>query len=287
MTGGPWVAITDNADPMNVVVINRESGAQVCAVPVNNPGASNTDQSLIAAGRAIVTENNYGYTGPAATEQGKTTTGGLERIDVRKDGSGCEKRWRSEEIAPSVVPKMSLANGLVYTYTKPAEDGSDPWYLTALDFRTGATVFKARMGSGLGFNNNYAPLTLGPDGTAYVGVLGGLSAMRDAVPPPHVSQDRGSGKPRLTLRLRYSRVRRCSPRRRFRARVTGRDRGKIKTVRFLYRGKRRRDARAPFQARFRVRRGAIARRVRAGVKLRDGRGVTLLRTVRPCAKAHR
>ena len=27
------------------------------------------------------------------------------------------------------------------------------------------------------FNNNYAPVTIAPDGTAYVGVLGGLVAL--------------------------------------------------------------------------------------------------------------
>jgi hypothetical protein len=34
-------------------------------------------------------------------------------------------------------------------------------------------------GSGLGFNNNYAGLAIGPDGTAYLGVTGGLIALRD------------------------------------------------------------------------------------------------------------
>jgi hypothetical protein len=285
MTAGPWVAITDNADPMNIVVLNRDTGAQVCSVPVFDPGASNTDQSLIAAGRAIITENNYGYTGPAATEGGRTTTPGLERVDVNRDGSGCTKRWRSEETSPSVVPKVSLANGLVYTYTKPEGEGSDPWYLTALDFRTGATVYKARMGTGLGFNNNYAPVTLGPDGTAYVGVLGGLTALRDAVPPPQVSQDSRSRPARLKLRLRYQRVRHCTPRRRARARIRGRDRALVRRSTFRYRGRRKRDARAPFAARFRVGPGRFARRVRARVVLVDGRRVRLARTVRPCARA--
>ena len=99
-------------------------------------------------------------------------------------GSGCEKVWHSDEIAPSVVPKASLATGLVYTYTHPGGDTSDPWYLTALDFRTGATVYKFRLGSGLGYNNNYAPVTIGPDGTAYVGALGGLALARDGTPTP-------------------------------------------------------------------------------------------------------
>jgi outer membrane protein assembly factor BamB len=50
----------------------------------------------------------------------------------------------------------------------------DPWYLTALDARTGLRVWSILTGVGLGYNNNYAPITLGPDGTAYLGVLGGL-----------------------------------------------------------------------------------------------------------------
>ena len=56
---------------------------------------------------------------PAATMQGATTEPGLERVDIKKDGSGCRTVWRSREIAPSVVPKLSLETGLVYTYTKP------------------------------------------------------------------------------------------------------------------------------------------------------------------------
>jgi hypothetical protein len=145
-------------------------------------GAGSTDQSLIGIGRALVVENNYGYEGPSAVEGGRTTTPGLERIDIkplRKQGrdpaENCRLRWHSDEIAPSVVPKLSLPTGLVYTYTKPeTAPDSDPWYLTALDFRTGETRFQILTGDGLGFNNNYAPITLGPDGTAYVGALGGL-----------------------------------------------------------------------------------------------------------------
>ena len=34
-------------------------------------------------------------------------------------------------------------------------------------------------GSGLGYNNNYAPVTIGPDGSAYVGTLGGLLRFAD------------------------------------------------------------------------------------------------------------
>jgi hypothetical protein len=176
LIGRGKVAITTNADPIEIAVYRRgrkAGGREVCSEPVFEAGASASDQSLVAAGRGIVAENNYGYTGPAATQGGATTTAGLQRVDVRR--GKCRTAWRSEETAPSVVPKVSLRAGLVYTYTRPESPaGDDPWYFTALDFRTGETRFKILTGDGLGFNNNYAPVTLGPDGTAYVGALGGL-----------------------------------------------------------------------------------------------------------------
>jgi outer membrane protein assembly factor BamB len=167
-----------------VAVYRRTDGSNVCTVPVFGKGKSDTDQSLVAVGNSLIAENNYGYSSPLAVEGGRTTVGGLERVDVNSSGSGCSKVWHSDEIAPSVVPKASLAAGLVYTYTHPGGDTSDPWYLTALDFRTGATVYKFRVGTGFGYNNNYSPVTIGPDGTAYVGVLGGLALARDQTPPP-------------------------------------------------------------------------------------------------------
>ncbi|HEX2087019.1 MAG TPA: hypothetical protein VHF89_15160 [Solirubrobacteraceae bacterium] len=179
------VAITDNADPMNVVVYERASGAEVCRASVFERGASATDNSLIMAGGAIVVENNHGYTGPQATQNGRSTAPGVERVDYDLATRTCRKVWRSEERSPTVVPKLSLANGLVYVYTKEVQDdGDDVWYLTAIDFRTGRTVFKAFAGEGLGHNNNYAPISLGPDGSAYIGVLGGLVRVADESPPP-------------------------------------------------------------------------------------------------------
>jgi hypothetical protein len=183
LMGSQYVAITDNADPMDIVVYRRQKAVTkrlVCVQPVFEKGASDTDQSLIGANRSMVVENNYGYSGLAATEQGASTTPGLERVDINERGTGCRKVWHSDERAPSVVPKLSLASGLVYTYTKPPRsDGTDVWYFTAIDFRTGQTIYKRLAGTGLGFNNNYAPVTIGPEGSAYVGALGGLVRLWD------------------------------------------------------------------------------------------------------------
>jgi hypothetical protein len=285
------VSITDNADPMNVVVYKRDkvvAGSRlVCKQPVFSKGSSATDNSLIAAGRSIVVENNYGYSGPAATEQGRTTAPGIERVDLDADGSGCSKVWHSDEISPTVVPKLSLANGIVYAYTHPGGDSSDPWFLTALDFRTGRTVYKQLAGSGLGFNNNYAPVTLGPDGAAYVGVLGGLVVLRDSSPPPGAARTPSSSRarPRLVLRLKARRVgpRRCANRRLVRAGVAGRDRHAVRRVEFrLGRRARVRDAHYPFTKRVRIRRMRRAQTLGARVRMRDGRLVKLRGKVRLC-----
>jgi hypothetical protein len=185
LLGREFVAITDNADPMNVVVYRRArqvTGSRVvCTHPVFDAGAGATDQSLIGADRSIIVENNHGYTGPTSVMNGVTTTPGFQRVDIKHDRSGCETVWRNTtDAAPSVVPKLSLANGLVYTYTKPPDPSTtDSWYFTALDFRNGNVVYKRLAGTGLGFNNNFAPVSLGPDRTAYVGVLGGLVMLRD------------------------------------------------------------------------------------------------------------
>jgi hypothetical protein len=190
MRGG-YVAITDNADPMNVVVyrkavrLRRGRRRVVCTVPVFDQGASATENSLMTNGRSLYVENNYGYQDPFGPNSGAITTPGFARVDVKRRGRGCRKVWtNTTERAPSVVPKLSTATGLIYTYTRdPAADplglGLQPWYWTAISARTGATVFKVYAGNGLGFNNNYAGLAIGATGTAYLGVTGGMVALRD------------------------------------------------------------------------------------------------------------
>jgi hypothetical protein len=184
-----WVAITDNADPMNVVVYRRAADAsgsrEVCSVPVFDQGSSATDNSLIAADRALVVTNNYGYRGPVQSILGSISAPGIERVDVDPDGEGCHRVWSNdEERSPSAVPKLSLANGLVYLVTRDREGVVDSWYLSALDFGTGEVVYEQRYGTGFGHNVNYAPVSLGPDGAAYVGVLGGLVRIADGTGPP-------------------------------------------------------------------------------------------------------
>ena len=114
---------------------------------------------------------------PDALESGKDPAGGVTRIDI--DETGGQVVWTSAERVPSVVSKLSLATGLIYTYTvERGADGTDGWYFTAIDFETGNTVFKQLTGTGRLYNSHYAGLYLGPH-AAYVGVFGGLISVRD------------------------------------------------------------------------------------------------------------
>lgn len=199
--GHHYVAITDNADPrMHVLVYDVAAPRRpMCKVAVFPKRRSATDNSLIAVGRGLVVENNYGYTGPEQVPPSSnlqrntpTTVPGLARIDVDYRHGRCHRAWTNTHVrVPTSVSKVSAATGLLYVYEHPAADEvrytdgepatgpEDPWYLTALDARTGHRVWSQLTGVGLGYNNNYAPITFGPDGTAYVGVLGGLVAVRD------------------------------------------------------------------------------------------------------------
>ena len=191
---GDMVAIADNADPrMNVIFIKRDDGSEVCSIPVFSDNESCTENSLIGLARegangieySVIVENNYGYENMfVSAADGASTVGGVVRVDALPDGSGysCVEVWNSSERSLTTVPKMSLSSGLIYLYTKePRDDRLDAWYFTAVDFDSGDTVFKVLTGTGIGYNNNYAPITLGPQGgTAYVGTLNGLVAIRDA-----------------------------------------------------------------------------------------------------------
>ncbi len=130
-------------------------------------------------GNALIVENNFGYTGPKNVP---TSRPGLARVNILEDGGGCELAWENLGVtSPSAVPEVSLANGLVYICTRDEGNPADlhAWYFTALDVETGEVVFKRLTGIGWWFNNHYGSISISPDGTAYVGVMGGLVRIAD------------------------------------------------------------------------------------------------------------
>jgi hypothetical protein len=222
MPGG-YVNITDNADPMDIVVYRTAKRTArprlVCKVPIFGKGQGADENSVITAGRAMIAENNYGYNDPSSV-QGKTTTPGIVRVDLNSAGNGCHQVWLNDTLsAPTVVTKLALAGGLIYTYTV---DSQNHWYWTTLDFRTGQRVYQSLAGTGLGFNNNYSGIEISPSGTEYLGTLGGIIALRDAVPTPQPPPPAASSSRHRRHRARrHRRHRRPVTRRRHAASFTG------------------------------------------------------------------
>jgi hypothetical protein len=183
--GRDFVAITDNADARMHVLVYRRAPRLApgqhrlfCSVPVFGAGQSATENSLVGWDGGLAVENNYGYLNPTTRLSGATQPGGITKIDV--GAHGCRVAWTSPVLSPSVVPKLSRANGMLYLYSPhPVAAGVDEWGLTVVDWRTGRTVAWIPTGRGPAYDNAWAPITLGPNGSAYISCFGGLLAVRD------------------------------------------------------------------------------------------------------------
>ena len=180
LLGDDYVTLTDNADDrVNLLVLRRHALAAdesrlICKVPVFDVGASNAENSMIAVDRTILLENNHGYTNSFQHEDWGAVKGGVVRIDVREDENGCDVIWRSPLVVPSVVAKLSAANGIAYYYSFDQERDQMPtWRLVGLDVRTGREVLSVPTGYGRGYNNNWASIAIGPEGI-YIGTAGGV-----------------------------------------------------------------------------------------------------------------
>jgi hypothetical protein len=189
---GDFITINDNNDErVHVNVYYREAKGKrddepeqiVCQEPLFESWKSASDNSMVAIGNSIFMENNYGYHNGITQKDwsAKHIPGGIQRIDIDPATKTCKTVWRNPERAPSCVAKLGVETGLLYYYTfDDLPDGVIQWYLTAIDAHTGETAWKFPTGTGRSMDNNWAPVTLGPDGTAYVGVLGGIIAVYDS-----------------------------------------------------------------------------------------------------------
>lgn len=179
--GGKYVTWTDNADDKIAIIVAHTEGVpegqtrQICRVPVFKSKGSATDNSMVAYDRSVILENNHGFTNALQHKDYSSVTGGVVRVEVREDESGCDIVWESDLKVPSVVPKMSLGNGIVYFYSfNLLENGDRLWALVGLDFETGKEVVRIPTGTGVAFNNNWASIAIAPNGDTYVGTREGF-----------------------------------------------------------------------------------------------------------------
>ena len=173
------VAVADVRDPRLQVVVHRgDTGEVLCRTEVFEDDEGATDGGLVAAGDGLLVLNSHGYDGPLSTTLGRTTTGGIARVGVDRDG--CAVTWESGLDAPSGAPAVSTTVGTAFVYTKRHSWlGVNAWYLTAIDLDTGRAVWARRTGLGVLRDNHHGAVALGPDGSVYVPVLGGFVRVAD------------------------------------------------------------------------------------------------------------
>jgi len=183
--GGKYVTFTDNADDRIAIIVAYTGDVpegrtrQICRVPVFKSGASATDNSMIAYDRSILLKNNHGYTNAQIQKDYTSVTGGVVRVDVREDESGCDIIWDSDLKVPSVVPKLSLGSGIAYFYSfNVLPNGDRLWSLVGLDFETGKEILRIPTGTGIAFNNNWGSIAIAPNSDVYVGTREGLLRVR-------------------------------------------------------------------------------------------------------------
>ena len=192
---GKYVAITDNAEQLNVVVYRTDAGLSadqrvVCKVPVFDfPGGGKgaNSNSLNGSHNSIIVQNASDYlfdwdTGKLVTPSAP----GLERIDIDPNAKGCTKVWVNKEVATNLLPKLSTRTGLIYLQDRKYDAKNDVYaiYWVALDFRTGQVVWEKLAGtfSKLGpatFENFWAGIGIGPNGAVYGGQYAGVTMIKD------------------------------------------------------------------------------------------------------------
>ena len=186
---GAYVAIADNARQTHVVVyrtdeqLSHKEDRIVCQVPVFRPGLGAIEDSLVGSGRSIIASNNYGWLFIQETLLSPPSEPGVARVDIDEDGKGCHKVWTNMEVIPAAYgAKLSTETGLAYLTARkpdPVTPGLDVWYWTAIDFRTGETVWEVLAGTGRWFDGYWPMGFIGPTGILYAPGYGGIFAMRD------------------------------------------------------------------------------------------------------------
>lgn len=188
-TGTEYVAIVDNADSAaNLKVYRTADGSDVCSVPVlraaNGPGSEN---SPVGAGRSVFVAGTYGYPYPAVPEGAGDSVptsadfaGGLSRVDVRADGTGCSLIW-DNALRSAAVPKLSTADGFLHTVVRdplvPGTKGTsllDPFRYVQIDPANGQVARSGNVGVGALYDTLQMAGTITRDGAYLQGTVTGV-----------------------------------------------------------------------------------------------------------------
>lgn len=199
LLGDSFVAVTDNADEQLHLLIYAQNASgndvePICSVPVFAPGRGANDNGPIAHfdGKDwhVAVQSMYGqpgYTPPNVPDVDgpynnlSAMEPGITKVIVNGDGSGCHLNWTAD-VRMTTLPVLSTSTGLLYGHVQDydlALKGEYVWYVTALDWATGGTVWSAQAGTGGHFNDGYKNVVLGDNGRMYQIVRGGVVVAKD------------------------------------------------------------------------------------------------------------
>ncbi len=106
--------------------------------------------------------------------------GGLSRVDVRADGSGCDLKWDTK-VRSAAVPRLSTGDGLIHTVLRepvlPWTDVTsilDPYYYAEVDPGTGNVVRTKYLGAGFIFDTLQMVGSIAPGGVVLQGTTTGV-----------------------------------------------------------------------------------------------------------------
>ncbi|WP_236653566.1 hypothetical protein [Streptacidiphilus melanogenes] len=187
--GTAYVTLTDNAAPHENLLVYRVAGGPtpVCSTPVlTQYPESGTEDAVIASGSSVFVTDTYGYPypalpagAPASVPASASFDGGMSRVDLNPDGDGCHLVWNSD-VKSAALPRLSLADGRIYTLTVAGPTGSlgaqtfASYSYATVDPATGAPLSRSWIGLGLLYNPLQMTGTTAPDGTLYQGTETGV-----------------------------------------------------------------------------------------------------------------
>lgn len=181
--GHQYLTIMDNGDLQENLLVYRVRGVAeakrlVCKVPMFTVGASADENAPIGIGDSVVVANTYGYDfSDYYGRYVRPLPGGMTRVDVRRDGSGCDTIW-TNPVPSSAVPKLSVRDGSIYTVKRTLANSTLQYFFVAIDFRTGQTRSEKPIGTSYALDAFQLAGEIGPGGVLYQPTMGGIVQVR-------------------------------------------------------------------------------------------------------------
>jgi len=129
------------------------------------PARATPELRSIAVGRSLIVENNYGYSNPSTTEEGRTTTPAMRGSTRPPRAAAIQLDEPPKAAAPSSVASLARdGHSMPIRRTRAKDDGRLVFHGNRFSDWADGLQQLGRHGSRL-TNNNYAPVTLDADGT--------------------------------------------------------------------------------------------------------------------------